>query len=1116
MGYTSYLLEKFDFTHENKFFRLLDEKFRIAFNDHDNDHVFIGNISVGGHSLDAIFIKRGAIIVIDFKDYSGELTFSENGPWRITKDDGGILFVAGGAHSRNPYQQVNAYRFALFQFLSENEQTILEANHSNITWAHTNAMVLFQREVKFNQNTIPPKIQRYFHVTHFDRVIDDIEDIYSNGLNFSDAEIQNILKTLNINISNPFKSNQDDFDSDVESTTIDSSRLERIIGLIPDVEHEDTIIKALGFYNTMLSIERVNNSKVLDIHHYPINWGSVTTNKYILNLEVNTRCLNIYLQNSQQRFPKNLFFSVNLLFQELTVPLFYTIIQFADVDNQKAIEMNFDGFDLYRPVLEELNLTEDVIEELSSLVNVQYSLSDKIEAVRDYLEVPLELVDRISVGLSNESLFSAQLQSELNQWIKKKRILDNPPVFKGFVTNSKIRNESLEDNSPIIQITELNKSQKQGIALSFKQPLTVITGPPGTGKSQVVANILANATIKEQKVLFASKNNKAVDNVHQRISNLLNTNYFLRLGSNHHTDALLENLNAIIQKIRSNDFEDHSDLLKNKKLELEKIKQHKEDILNNLAQIDVLNSVIPKLQEKLQQVQNTFSDWIESVNKEEFQLYVAKNLTLNVSNSELNLLLRVVSKSKTSFLNRISFNWFKKDKTIESIEKLNHNQPPEIKSYIDGIAPVFTSKGDVVESLYSNLVCIKTQLDNQKDLTTRHEKFTKEINSLSEKIEDSKTKLSYLQENKENLKKSFQNLAEQEPLLGIEILKATINERLRKADISAIEGYKGLVQNGIPWQRNEQMECANITNAFLEIFNTISITNLTIKKGFLQESGIFDLLVIDEASQCDLPSALPLIYRAKRVVIIGDSLQLPHISSVRKHEQKFVLDRLGLPEKDFNYLKDSLFEKAKTLSNLSLLESTFLNEHYRCHPNIVGFSNQYFYLPKAGHSLNIKTNPEDFTKGTPGLNWINVNGQIEYGRNENKSEVHQCVGLAIKLMQEYPEASIGIATPFRHQKEALITALKDVKGAEKITCDVIHNFQGDEKDIVILSLVVTTNCRASLPRFINEASPYLLNVAITRAKSALYIVGNKSYCKRLRLNGQNSLLANLANYATAN
>ncbi|WP_179317683.1 AAA domain-containing protein [Winogradskyella undariae] len=1111
MAYKSYLLDKFEFTHENRFFRILNEKLKNSFEDGTEDHILIGNINVGGHSLDAIFLKRGAITVIDFKDYSGELTFSLNGPWRLNTNNKKTIFVAGGAHSRNPFQQVNAYRFALFQLLGDKSAEILDSNHQDVSWAHTNGMVLFQRAVKFDVKSIPAKVQRYFHISHFENITKDLKDLHAKKLNLSNKELQNVLKVLNVAESSLY--NKEELKDEVEMSSIDPGRMDRVIKLIPSIENENEIKRALGYYNSMISIERINQASVRSIHNHPINWSTVDTAKHIVRLEENTVFLNTWLQNTSNRFPENLFVSINLLFDDRIVPLFYTVIANADIDSTNIIKLNFDSFDIYAPLLEELNLTEDIIEDLKTVVNQHQNIHDKIEAARTYLDVSLELQASISLGLSKESLFTAQLQSELNQWINNKKVFLPNPIVKSILTNTALPAvENLKKES-VYQITSLNNSQKKGIELSFNQPLTIITGPPGTGKSQVVTNILANAIIKGEKILFSSKNNKAVDNVHQRISNLLNTDYFLRLGTTTHNNELIQKLTSTIQGINNEKFQDKSKALALKKSEFKELSDEKNTLEKQLKSIKDLELSINTQTQDVIGKKQSYKDWISSLNSEEHQLYIVKDLKYNVTQGKLNQLHRIISDSNGSASSKLIFKWFKKKKLINSLNEINSKLAEGLQVYIDNNAPMYSQGGDLIKGFVTHINFIGNQRKLQDELTRKNSLLTQEISNIEKEINKQQIRLDHIVANQQRSLQRIHEISLLETPYGLEILGLTINEKLRTANIGTIESYKNYLQSGMPWRNDEQKECSNITNAFLEIFNTISITSLNIKKGFLQEPDIFDLLVIDEASQCDITSAIPLIYRAKRVVIIGDSLQLPHITSVKKHEQQFVLEKLKLDPSKYNYINQSLFEKGKTVSNLSLLDTAFLDEHYRCHPEIIGYSNQYFYLPKAGHELDVKTKASDFKLGNPGIHWEDVKGTINPVKNENMAEVAKCIELAKKLVKEFPDASIGIATPFKHQKEALKKALSDLPKKLDVLCDVIHKFQGDEKDIMILSLVVTKDCKPTLPRFINQFSPYLLNVAVSRAKSALYIVGNKNYC----INNKNqlqqkTLLSNLAIY----
>ena len=78
------------------------------------------------------------------------------------------------------------------------------------------------------------------------------------------------------------------------------------------------------------------------------------------------------------------------------------------------------------------------------------------------------------------------------------------------------------DREPLIEVMPMNTEQRAAVRAALSSPHTVVTGPPGTGKSQVVTNLLVNAAWRGMKVLFASKNNKAVDVVEARVNGLGN------------------------------------------------------------------------------------------------------------------------------------------------------------------------------------------------------------------------------------------------------------------------------------------------------------------------------------------------------------------------------------------------------------------------------------------------------------------------------------------------------------------------------------------------------------------------------------------------------------------
>jgi hypothetical protein len=204
MAFKSYRPRLYEHTHENSFFRNLSTQLSKTFTHQEGLNILLGNISCNGNPIDSIFISKGKIIVIDFKNYGGKLTFSENNAWQIHNGKD-FVFVKGGGGIKNPFQQVNEYRFSLINFLSKKQKEILEPNHDNINLGHISAMVLFHQPITFDDNEIPQKINKYFCITDYINCINVIEDRASNQLNFSDIEINNILSALDINEGNLFE-----------------------------------------------------------------------------------------------------------------------------------------------------------------------------------------------------------------------------------------------------------------------------------------------------------------------------------------------------------------------------------------------------------------------------------------------------------------------------------------------------------------------------------------------------------------------------------------------------------------------------------------------------------------------------------------------------------------------------------------------------------------------------------------------------------------------------------------------------------------------------------------------------------------------------------------------
>ena len=123
MPYESFVSESFEHAHETVQFNHLDSLLKDEFENKSGLHFLIGNFECFGNSIDALFIKRNAICVIEMKAMGGEVAFRENGVWR---ED-----IKGGAH-KNPYLQVKQYRWGLKNKLKDliKMGALMEANCS--------------------------------------------------------------------------------------------------------------------------------------------------------------------------------------------------------------------------------------------------------------------------------------------------------------------------------------------------------------------------------------------------------------------------------------------------------------------------------------------------------------------------------------------------------------------------------------------------------------------------------------------------------------------------------------------------------------------------------------------------------------------------------------------------------------------------------------------------------------------------------------------------------------------------------------------------------------------------------------------------------------------------
>lgn len=249
--------------------------------------------------------------------------------------------------------------------------------------------------------------------------------------------------------------------------------------------------------------------------------------------------------------------------------------------------------------------------------------------------------------------------------------------------------------------------------------------------------------------------------------------------------------------------------------------------------------------------------------------------------------------------------------------------------------------------------------------------------------------------------------------------------------------------------------------------------------------GAVELLVIDEASQCLLAVAAPMLARANRAMIVGDPQQLSAIDN-----------RSGTTQRELNAYQAGLsddmrsrFTSDKTLYDLAAEavsgDVVLLDRHFRCHEDIARFSLDTFY----GGQVAVRTAPVP-ARAEGHIRWIDCTGATTADKpRQNRPEAEAVVDFVSRLVAG-GQTDIGIIVPFGDQKHLVGSMLKR-RGIsdEHVTVGTVHAFQGSDRQVIVFSPVVSRTTAKSRLNFVDNAK--MINVAVTRARSLFVVVGDR-------------------------
>jgi superfamily I DNA and/or RNA helicase/very-short-patch-repair endonuclease len=282
------------------------------------------------------------------------------------------------------------------------------------------------------------------------------------------------------------------------------------------------------------------------------------------------------------------------------------------------------------------------------------------------------------------------------------------------------------------------------------------------------------------------------------------------------------------------------------------------------------------------------------------------------------------------------------------------------------------------------------------------------------------------------------------------------------------------------------------------------------------EKDLFDLIIIDEASQVSIAQALPAIIRGKQLVVLGDDRQFSNVkahnasnvinSELKQKVQKTFYNEVINREDNFGWMtkvKENFDIKKSILKFLRFIRNyeCMLKKHFRCYPEIISYSDEHFYGSSLQY-MKIRGKP---IKEVIKFEFIDHDGKIDDTKNTNELESDFIISQLKEFQKNNFEQSIGIITPHREQVTLLFDKISDLSISDwlfekcKLKIMTFDTCQGEERDYIFYSMVATREkdrLNWIFPKYLNpnynSIKQQRLNVGFSRAKETIHFVLSKN------------------------
>ena len=584
-------------------------------------------------------------------------------------------------------------------------------------------------------------------------------------------------------------------------------------------------------------------------------------------------------------------------------------------------------------------------------------------------------------------------------------------------------------SGPLAAPLDCNQSQEETLERLRRKPLTIVTGPPGTGKTQLVVNAVTNAWLDGDKVLVTSTNNAAVDVAVDRAEKEVCSGLLVRTGNHGVRAQVPDRITAALAQAATQRGNQATG-----RAQLKRVATKRTQLMEKLARLDELDEELLQVAKEQEELRPALKE-------------AAQTLWTSAGPPELSISSHKIERRSRRLLRTWLFRRFRAQRLRRRL-------------------------GCIETAPLEHLVTWARTDQCMAKLTSQLEIGRAERQQLKSAVGDPTT----------SVREADQKWVE-----------ASLSAILADAATKISSGADRLAAFGTISANKDRFKRA-VGNS-LHHLRGWACTALSAHSNFPLESGLFDLVIIDEASQCSLAAVLPLAYRAKRLAVVGDPYQLQPIVSLgdgllQEIAQQTGFDNDNLRRRGIHHKDGSAYSAFEFAVRPQ--SPVLLNEHYRCHPHIARWFNKMFYEGK----LTVLTNVAGMAQRDRVIVWHDVEGAAERPDTGNswinRAEAEQTVERLGGVMSG--GTTVGVVTPFSAQAR-LIKELAEKKFGHdsleecKFISGTAHSLQGDERDVIVFSSVLSPDMSKNGAGWI-EKERNLLNVAVSRARRGLIVLGH--------------------------